>query len=311
MPDPDVWTLERLLEENLGPTVVWATSSVRGRTAAALPSSALLPPLAPLPDSTRTLVAIGGGSLIDAAKIFRAESSPGLRLIVAPSIWGSGAEASPVAVSEDGLRKRIRIDPRYLPDVRVRWPELADSVPEERLRQGCGDAWSHALEAILSPLAEEPLRRELSALIGRMQELPLGRDARWFEVSVEACRLQAASSVGLTHGIAHTLEGPLRAAQPEQGWGHAALCSTFLWPVMILNLRLSNRTSERLSAEGLDVDRVLAAARALFDPNAYDRAAGMLADRWNEVLRDPCTRTNGTLVRPSALEHFVARNFAS
>ena len=205
----------------------------------------------------------------------------------------------------------VWIDPRYLPDVRVRWPELADSVPEERLRQGCGDAWSHALEAILSPLAEEPLRRELSTLIRRMQELPLGRDARWFEVSVEACRLQAASSVGLTHGIAHILEGPLRAAQPEHGWGHAALCSTFLWPVMSLNLRLSNRTSERLSAEGLEVDRVLAAARALFDPDAYDRAAAMLADRWNEVLRDPCTRTNGTLVRPSALEHFVARTFAS
>jgi len=29
------------------------------------------------------------------------------------------------------------------------------------------------------------------------------------------------------------------------------------------------------------------------------------------VLRDPCTRTNGVLVRPNALDHFVGKAFAS
>jgi alcohol dehydrogenase class IV len=283
---------------------------VAARAAAVLPHP-LVGSLAGLPDAARTLIAMGGGTLLDAAKIFRAESRPALRLIAVPSIWGSGAEASPVAVAQEGLRKRIRIGERYLPDVRVLWPELADSLPESRARQACGDAWSHALEGFLSPLADSPLRRRIAALLRRMRELPLGRDARWFEASVEACRLQAAASVGLTHGIAHTLEGPLREEQPGYGWGHAALCATFLWPVMSLNLRASDRPAATFAGEGLDPSDALGPARLLFDDDAYGRALEALAARWNEVLRDPCTRTNAVLVRPNALDHFVARAFAA
>jgi len=310
MREPEVWTLGRLLAEDLGPTVVWATPSVAARTGASLPHS-VLDPQAALPDATRTLIAVGGGTLMDAAKIFRAESRPDLRLIAIPSVWGSGAEASPVAVAQDGLRKRIRLGDQYVPDVRVRWPELADSLSDRGIRRACGDAWSHALEAFLSPLADAPLRRAIAALIGRMLELPIGRDPRWFDVSVDACRVQAASSVGLTHGIAHTLEGPLRAEQADFGWGHAALCATFLWPVMSLNLRLSEGTARKFEQEGLDLSAVLARTRLVFDEDGYDRAVGPLATRWSEVLRDPCTRTNGVLVRPSALEHFVGKAFAA
>jgi alcohol dehydrogenase class IV len=310
MREPEVWTLERLLAEDLGPTVVWATPSVAGRVASAL-THPLLEPLSALPGTTRTLIAVGGGTLIDAAKIFRVETAPELRLVAIPSVWGSGAEASPVAVMQDGLRKRIRIGEQYVPDIRVVWPELSDSLPERRVRQACGDAWSHALESFLSPLAERPLRRDIAALIGRLRELPLGRDPRWFESSVEACRLQAASSVGLTHGIAHTLEGPLLAGQPDSGWGHAALCATFLWPVMSLNLRLSDRTAAKFEEEGLEPSAVLASARFLFEEDLYDRAVGPLAAHWSEVLRDPCTRTNGVLVRPNALDHFVGKAFAA
>lgn len=308
MREPEVWTLERLRKEDLGQAAVWATRSVAARTAAALPHP-VVDPRAALPETTRTLIAVGGGTLIDAAKILRAESRPELRLIAVPSVWGSGAEASPVAVAPDGLRKRIRIGEAYLPDVRVLWPELAETLPERRLREACADTWSHALEAFLSPLASAPLRREIAALIERMRALPLGRDARWFDASVEACRVQAASSVGLTHGIAHTLEGPLLAEEPDFGWGHAALCATFLWPVMVLNLRLSDRTAARFAEEGLDASAVLAPARLLFEEDAYDRALGSLAARWSEVLRDPCTRTNGVLVRPNALDHFVGKAF--
>jgi alcohol dehydrogenase class IV len=142
-----------------------------------------------------------------------------------------------------------------------------------------------------------------------MLDLPIGADPRWFEASAEACRLQSQSSVGLVHGIAHTLEGPLRAEQPDYGWGHAALCSTFLWPVLSLTLGLSERARDRLSSAGIDTGRVSEVARALFDEEAYDRALPLLTAHWQSVLRDPCTRTNGTLVRPSQLEHFQRRAF--
>jgi alcohol dehydrogenase class IV len=310
MREPEVWPLTRLLAENLGPAIVWATPSVRARTESVLPYSHGAPEME-LPAPTRTLIAVGGGTLIDAAKVFRRECAPALRLIAVPSIWGSGAEASPVAIVQDGVRKRIRVGSEYIPDVRVEWPELADSAPERLVRNACGDAWSHAIEALLSPLADEDLRGEIATLISRMLGIPLGRDVRWFEASVAACRFQARSSVGLVHGIAHTLEGPLRAEQPEFPWGHAALCSTFLWPVMALNLRLSSRAQEWLSRAGLVPDQVLAVARALFDEESYAFALPLLESHWKEVLRDPCTRTNGALIRPAALDFFQRRAFAA
>ncbi len=299
-----MWSVERLATEDLPNAVVWSTPSVRERVESRLPYPRR-PSLTPLDATTGALVVIGGGTLIDAAKVFRHERAPTVRLVAVPSIWGSGAESSPVAVVDgvDG-RKVIRMGPEFVPDVRVYWPELANSIPPRLARQACGDAWSHALEGFLSPLATEDLRREIASTLSAMLDLPIGTDPRWFEASADACRLQAQSSVGLVHGIAHTLEGPLRAAQPDFGWGHAALCSTFLWPVFAFTLEHSDRARDRLAAEGIDSDRVLEVARKLFDDEAYERALPLLTTNWQIVLRDPCTRTNGTLVRPSQLDFF-------
>lgn len=306
-PEPVVWSFDRLLAENLPAAVVWSTPSVRGRSESTL-SYRHRTPLAGLDEDTRTLIVIGGGTLLDAAKIFRHEHAAKVTLIAIPSIWGSGAESSPIALATgaDG-RKVIRMGPEYLPDVRVFWLELADSVPLRLARHACGDAWSHALEGFLSPLASEDLLSRGASVLSSMLDLPIGPDPRWFEASADACRLQSQSSVGLVHGIAHTLEGPLRAAQPEFGWGHAALCSTFLWPVLSLALGASERAGHRLRDAGIDPGRISEIARALFDPEAYDRALPFLVTHWRSVLRDPCTRTNGVVVRPSTLDYFQRR----
>ena len=72
-------------------------------------------------------------------------------------------------------------------------------------------------------------------MIKEMITLPLGNDPRWFELSARACAGQARTSVGLVHGIAHTLEHHLRVEFPKAGWGHAQLCSLFLRPVIEFN----------------------------------------------------------------------------
>ena len=89
------------------------------------------------------LVVIGGGTLIDETKVWRLEQSPELTLIAIPSIWGSGAEASPIAVRNRGGKKDIRVDKKLLPDARAVWPELAATISPERVRFACGDSWSH------------------------------------------------------------------------------------------------------------------------------------------------------------------------
>jgi len=297
----------RLRETDLGTAGLWVTPSVRDRVRAVLPWP-ILSPAEPLPADVQTLVVVGGGNLIDRAKVAARDREPPVKLIAIPSIWGSGAEASPIVVLDDAGKKTIRIDARYLPDQYLFWPELADSIDPVRAREACGDARAHALEGFLSPLAGDELRRELAALLGEMQSLPIANDPRWFSLSARACAGQARSSVGLVHGIAHVLESVLRARHPDAGWGHARLCSTFLWPVMEFNRQASDKWSTTLRRYEVDEKAVLATARQLFDAGAYRQALAALPEQWTAVLRDPCTRTNSVLVRPASLDFFGSWN---
>lgn len=303
MTRPWVWTLEQLLHADMGQVAAWATPSVREVVRHQLPFP-LCGSLSPLPADIDTLVVVGGGTLIDEAKLWLHEHTPAVKLVAVPSMWGSGAENSPViAVQRDG-RKVVRFDPAFLPYARVTWPALARSIPPRRARYACGDTWAHALEGFFSPIATDELRLELVELIRTMLRLPLTNDSRWFDVSAAASAAQARSSVGLVHGIAHTIEGPLRTAQPKDEWGHAKLCSLFLWPVMRFDRQASKTWEDLLQRYDLDPDSILAAVHKLFDSADYAQALPVLQAHWTQVLRDPCTRTNCALVRAGQLSYF-------
>ncbi len=247
--------------------------------------------------------------MIDEAKAWRAHRAPRTFLVAVPSIWGSGAEASPVIVLDHNGAKEIHIGNQYLPDVRCVWPELASSLSPEQALYACGDAWSHALEGFLSPLAGHSLREDLASVLVTMKSLPVSNDSRWFEPSAAACAGQARSSVGLVHGIAHTLEPVMRASYPREGWGHARLCATFVWPVMRYNQARGDRWTSLTSQYGLDGSAMLDCIESLHDSGNYETAMAHMEGAWKEVLRDPCTRTNSTLVRPDSLAWFMNRAF--
>jgi hypothetical protein len=302
------WDLATLLAAAAGPVVVLADPAVAHRVAQLLPWPQV-PDFEHVPDDAATLVAVGGGTLLDAVKIARLDSRPTLSLVAVASLWGSGAEASPVALARVGERKVVRMEPGLLPDARAVLPQFADSLPEALARLGCADAWSHALEGALSPLGDASVRADGAALMAEMLSVGVCADPIWFDLSARACALQARAGVGLVHGIAHVLEGPLQAAEPDFGWGHARLCATFCWPVLHLNQQINDKWP-RLAAEfGLDQAAVEATLLALFEPTAYDRALPRLEALWIPVLRDPLSRTNSALVRRGHLAHFVDRLF--
>jgi alcohol dehydrogenase class IV len=302
MPEP-AWDLDRLRQTDVGKAALWVTPSVRERARAAFVYPIFAPDFT-LPEDLQTLIVIGGGTLIDRAKAIARNRERPLRLIAIPSIWGSGAEVSPIVVLDDGGKKTIRIDARYIPDECVIWPELLETIEPIRAREACGDSWSHALEGFLSPLASDDVRLELALVIREMLALPIGLDARWFSASARACAGQARSSVGLVHGIAHVLESVLRLRHADARWGHARLCSTFLWPVMEFNRQGSDKWSALLQRYEIDEQAVLAVVRELHDQEAYRQAVDVLPEFWSAVLRDPCTRTNSVLVRPASLDFF-------
>ena len=305
---PQTWELDQLPGAELGKAVVLATRSVRDKATELLPF-AQSKGLDDLPSDLDTLIVIGGGTLIDEAKAWRAGHAPKTRLIAIPSLWGSGSEVSPVVVLNRHGKKEIHIGDELIPDTVCLWPELASSIPENIARYACGDAWSHALEGFLSPLASSELQNELAEFMQEMVALPLGNDPLWFGPSARACAGQARSSVGLVHGIAHSLEGYLRAEFPEAGWGHAKLCSLFLWPVMEFNRQHSPKWQSLMQQHNLDEDAILKVLQDLHEPDAYARALPFLQQHWMEILRDPSSRTNSVLVRPASKSFFVERGF--
>ena len=291
-------TLSELARADLGVTRVWAAPSVADRVRGLGRTFTFGEVGEPL--DCDTLIAVGGGALIDEAKsACRGEKR--VTLVAIASLWGSGAETSPVVVLARDGKKYIRLGSQFLPDVVVTWPELGATVDRDRARRACGDVWAHAVEALLSPLASPELRRELATLIGRMSEMPLAYAPEWFDFSARASALQARASVGLVHGMAHTLE----MVEGAPRVGHAALCATLLRPVLAFDRR-GNTWRDRLAENGVAEERVIGAAELLYEPRLYEALVPFIEREWRTILRDPCTRTNGTLVRPDALSHFTA-----
>ena len=285
----------------LGKACLIASNSVRERVEAVL-GLPVIPGTDSLPSETETLVVAGGGSLIDRVKVFRRERWPALELVAIPSIWGSGAEVSPVAVL-NGAAKDIHFSDDLIPDQYVVWPELAQSAPEDVLRFACGDVWAHAFEAFCSPLATSALRMQAAVLMNEIAEYPLGYDPRWFDASASACLLQARSSVGLIHGFAHVLE-PALQKRAVPGWGHARLCSTFLLPVLGFNLSRSPKVENLAREFGLNLESLRRTAEALFDPAGYATAMTDAERLWETIARDRCSRTNCVLVRRDSIDFF-------
>jgi alcohol dehydrogenase class IV len=301
---PEIWNIERLLDEQLGKTMLLVTPSVSVKVAENLPFR-LGSGCEILPNDLDTLIVIGGGTLIDHAKVWRAHQSPETQLIAIPSLWGSGAEMSPVAVLNQLDKKEIQIGDEFIPDICCFWPQLSRSVPSHLALYACGDAWSHALEGFLSPLADGKVQQDLADLIREMIDLPLGNDSRWFQLSARACIGHSQAGVGLVHGIAHTLEHSLRTRYPGAGWGHAKLCSLFLHPVMEFNRKYSPKWKRLNQQYQLDGEAILKRLQNLHDPESYKQVLGLLDQHWMKILSDPCSRINSTLVRPSSKEFFL------
>jgi acetaldehyde dehydrogenase/alcohol dehydrogenase len=126
------------------------------------------------------MIAVGGGSVIDAAKAMRLfHESPELslddltlpfldarkrvaqypeiehsvRLVAIPTTAGTGSEVSPAAVLTVGGRKATLVDYSLVPDMAVVEPRLTRSMPPTLTADTGMDALTHALEAAVSIFA--------------------------------------------------------------------------------------------------------------------------------------------------------------
>ena len=225
------------------------------------------------------VVAVGGGSVIDAAKAAaivagtsgsvrpffegtRAVERPGLPLIAVPTTAGTGAEITKNAVLTDrqsAVKKSLR-SPLMVPHAAIVDPELTLTMPPDLTAATGLDALTQALESYISlrangvtrPLAAEAVRLLLTHLPAAFAD---GRDVAARTAVAKGSLLSAMafsqSGLGATHGLAHPLGVALHLA-------HGLTCGILLphvlaWnaPVCQEQLALLARAAGMQSAERL------------------------------------------------------------
>ena len=163
-----IWSKNQLIDLPVDSTVVSVTPSCRDWAVKQFPFRVLGP--VESASHQQTVIAVGGGQWLDEWKFKQPEH--GFRLVCIPSLFGSGAEVSPVVVINTPEGKKIEMGQQFKPFARAYFPELLQGVAPERAQDACGDVWSHAVEAFMSPLADEPLRAEASELINDLLLAP-------------------------------------------------------------------------------------------------------------------------------------------
>lgn len=205
------------------------------------------------------VVAIGGGSVLDAAKAFSAMMQhplPTARylekvgdstvqpvtlpLIAIPTTAGTGSEVTQNAVVTDQRDIQIKASlrhPVFVPEVAILDPDLLKGAPDHVLAT-CGiDAFTHLFEAYLSAkgnlftqqLAVTGLRQFIQAWPALNSEESAGDAARESMMMASWLGGVALSSAGL--GVIHGIAGELGAIKP---FHHGEVCGRLLFPFLEL-----------------------------------------------------------------------------
>ncbi len=166
------------------------------------------------------VVAVGGGSSIDAAKstihVARSHLKKNIRLVAVPTTSGTGSEVTQFAViSVPSEGKKIPlVDEALLPEMAVLSSELTASVPPAVTADTGFDVLTHALEAYISTnanefsdaLAEKSVELFAEYIVRAYKD---GNDLVAREkMHTASCLAGIAfneASLGINHGIAHAL----------------------------------------------------------------------------------------------------------
>lgn len=176
----------------------------------------------------KRIVAVGGGSVLDWARLAWAEASGLIDLVsngfnheraaferpefwLVPTTCGTGAEAADVVVyTNDEGAKCFVVSPVFLAHQVVLDGRFLDALSAPMLASFASDTLSHAIESYLSvvpnPLAKETALSALSMILSNFStDLGPSEKDRLMEAGFSGGVAAANCSVGIVHAFAHTI----------------------------------------------------------------------------------------------------------
>lgn len=261
------------------------------------------------------VVAVGGGSVIDAAKAMRLfhehpertleeltlpfldprkriadypRDTHTVRLVAVPTTAGTGSEVSPAAVITVGRRKETLVDYSLVPDEAIVDPMLTLSMPRSVTVDSGVDALTHALEAAVSVFASpysdafcaQAVHLILDAL-PRVYDDPtdLGARTDMANAATLAGLAFANAFVGTNHALAH-------AVGARFGIAHGRANGIFLPHVLRYNASLPTKF---MPAPGYSAyvapDKYAQLGRVLYGGHSAEESRSRLFGAVEELLR--------------------------
>ncbi len=292
------------------------------------------------------IVALGGGSVIDAAKavmftLWHARQQEGKarpRFVAIPTTSGTGSEVTAFSVVKARTEKLVLVDEFMLPDVAILDPSLVTSVPPAITADTGIDVLCHALEAYVSRNASDfsdALAEKAAALI--FSHLPdcyhhgddlIARE-KIHNASCLAGMAFTNASLDITHSLAHALGGTFRIPHGRANAllmtqvvafnaDYAGLCNTpatrkYADMARLLGLPAATPregvTSLLVAIDALKENMNLPAsiAQAGVDAQEFERR---LPEMVAQALRDNCTPTNPLVADAGTLTALYRRAYA-
>lgn len=283
-----------------------------------------------------TIIALGGGSVIDTAKALlyfnqKLEDGPiayqGIprpRFIAIPTTSGTGSEVTQYAVVTDKLsgRKYPLTGSVMIPDIAILDSQLTQAAPIRLSVETGIDALTHAVEAFVSTQSN-PFSKAfaVTSIRGILENLPKLVSQESEDASREALHAAASmagiafssAGLGLTHSLAHSLVKFVRLS-------HGAANGLFLIPVIQYNLAdpeaasLYRELAVQLFTPESTEWTLLSAIESLYEqvhfcpmlaPQMGDEDWQNVQDNLKTIIAfsatDPCTQTNPTPLDPDRL----------
>lgn len=247
---------------------------------------------------SKTIIALGGGSVIDLVKIVKKEL--GLKMIAIPTTIGSGAEVSRFSLIIDSKtnKKNVINSPDLLPEVVIYNPLLFKTISKQEIIHQTIDAFSHAIESLVSRISN-PVSNMFSAaaidyLYEGLEEISSSKiNDEVLEKIITASFLaglaQSSAGTGLAHSFAHYFG-------PKNNIPHSKAVAIFLLDVLELNAASCDKYKKLNNLKNISEKNFILKLKKLFNKLNVTKEQIKLKEDilvcCEQIRKDICTLSN-------------------